>query len=150
MEAESYADPEISSFINEKFVAVEAHIKEHPAYFHRFDAVWTPTVLVMDSDGVERLRIEGYLPKEEFRAQLEMGLARVAFMHKRWADAERMFAQVLEHYPETKVAPEAVYWRGVSHYKRTNDHTVLGQVADEFKQKYQDSVWAQKASVWAH
>jgi hypothetical protein len=131
-------------------VAVEAHIKEHPAYFHRFDAVWTPTVLVMDSDGVERLRIEGYLPKEEFRAQLEMGLARVAFMHKRWADAERMFAQVLEHYPETKVAPEAVYWRGVSHYKRTNDHTVLGQVADEFKQKYQDSVWAQKASVWAH
>lgn len=131
-------------------MAVEAHIKEHPAYFHRFDAVWTPTVLVMDSDGVERLRIEGYLPKEEFRAQLEMGLARVAFMHKRWADAERMFAQVLEHYPETKVAPEAVYWRGVSHYKRTNDHTVLGQVADEFKQKYQDSVWAQKASVWAH
>lgn len=131
-------------------MAVEAHIKEHPAYFHRFDAVWTPTVLVMDSDGVERLRIEGYLPKDEFRAHLEMGLARVAFMHKRWADAERMFAQVLERYPETKVAPEAVYWRGVSHYKRTNDHTVLGQVADEFKEKYQDSVWAQKASVWAH
>jgi hypothetical protein len=131
-------------------VAVEAHIKEHPAYFHRFDAVWTPTVLVMDSEGVERLRIEGYLPKEEFRAQLEMGLARVAFMHKRWADAERMFAEVLERYPETKVAPEAVYWKGVSHYKRTNDHTVLGQVADDFKQKYQDSVWAQKASVWAH
>jgi len=131
-------------------VPVEAHIKEHPAYFHRFDAVWTPTVLVMDSDGVERLRVEGYLPRDEFRAHLEMGLARVAFMHKRWADAERMFAQVLERYPETKVAPEAVYWRGVSHYKRTNDHTVLGQVADEFKQKYQDSVWAQKASVWAH
>jgi hypothetical protein len=66
-------DGEVSSFINENFVPLEAHIKEHPAYFHRFDAVWTPTVLVMDSDGTERLRVEGYLPKEEFRSHLEMG-----------------------------------------------------------------------------
>ena len=129
---------------------VEAHIKEHPAYFHRFDAVWTPTVLVLDSDGEERLRVEGYLPREEFRAHLEMGLARVAFMSKRWADAERRYAQVIERHPDSKVAPEAVYWRGVSHYKATNDHTALGEVAEQFKQKYQDSVWAQKASVWAH
>ena len=129
---------------------LEAHIKEHPAYFHRFDAVWTPTILILDSDAVERLRIEGYLSRDEFRAELEMGLARVAFVHKRWAEAEQRYAEVVERYPESKVAPEAVYWKGVSHYKATNDHTVLGEVADEFKQKYQDSVWAEKASVWAH
>jgi TolA-binding protein len=104
----------------------------------------------MDSDGVERQRLEGYLSKEEFRAWLELGLARVAFMNKKWADAEQRYAQVAEHYPDTKVAAEAVYWRGVSRYKSTNDHTVLGEVADQFKQKYQDSVWAEKASVWAH
>ncbi len=130
-------------------MAVEAHIKEHPAYFHRFDAVWTPTVLVMDSDGVERSRIEGYLPKEEFRAELETGLARVSFMNKQWADAERRYAQVVERYPDSKVAAEAVYWRGVSHYKATNDHTVLGEVPAQLKEKYSDSVWALKASVWS-
>lgn len=129
---------------------LEAHIKEHPAYFHRFDAVWTPTVLILDSDGDERLRVEGYLPRDEFRAQLEMGLARVAFMNKRWADAEQRYAQVVERYPDSQSAPEAVYWRGVSHYKATSDHTALGEVAEQFKQKYQDSVWAMKASVWAH
>jgi hypothetical protein len=131
-------------------VPLEAHIKEHPKYFHRFDAVWTPTVLVLDSNGVERQRLEGYLSKEEFRAQLETGLARVAFMHKQWEDAARRYAQVVERYPDSKVAPEAVYWKGVSRYKATNDHTALGEVADEFKQKYQDSVWAEKASVWEH
>ena len=129
---------------------VEAHIKEHPAYFHRFAALWTPTVLVLDANGAERLRIEGYLPKTEFRAQLEMGLARVAFMQKQWADAERRYAEVVERYPDAKVAPEAVYWQGVSHYKRTNDHTVLGEMANAFAEKYQDSVWALKASVWSH
>jgi len=129
---------------------VEGHIKEHPVYFHRFDAVWTPTVLIMDSDGKERWRIEGYLPKDEFRAQLEMGLARIAFMHKQWADAEQRYAQIIERYPDTAAGPEAVYWRGVGQYKRTNDHTVLGGVAQQLSQKYPDSVWAKKASVWSH
>ena len=129
---------------------VEAHIKEHPAYFHRFDAVWTPTVLIMDPDGNERWRIEGYLPKEEFRAQLEMGLARVSFMQKQWAEAERRYADVLERYPNSTSAPEALYWKGVSHYKATNDHTVLGELPGQFKEKYPESVWALKTAAWAH
>ena len=104
----------------------------------------------MDSEGEERKRMEGYLSKNEFRAFLEMGLARVAFMHKKWADAEQIYARVVEQYPDTSAAPEALYWRAVSHYKATNDHTVLGEVAEEFKQKYQDSIWAEKASVWGH
>jgi TolA-binding protein len=104
----------------------------------------------MDSDGTERFRIEGYLPKAEFRAQLELGLARVAFMNKHWADAERMYAQVVERYPDSKAAPEAIYWKGVSRYKQTNDHHVLGEVPEQLKGKYADSVWALKASVWSH
>jgi ligand-binding SRPBCC domain-containing protein len=131
-------------------VPLEAHIKEHPAWFHRFDALWTPTVLVMDAGGVERLRIEGYLPKKEFRARLEMGLARVAFMHKKWADAETTYAAVAENYPDTAIAPEAIYWRGVSRYKASNDHTVLGEVAIELGAKYPDSEWTLKSLPWSH
>jgi TolA-binding protein len=139
----------VSNFINENFVPVEAHIKERPAYFHRFDALWTPTVLILDANGEERVRIEGYLPKEEFRAQLEMALARVAFMGKRWAEAERRYAEVLERYPDSKAAPEALYWKGVSHYKATNDHTVLGELPGQFKERYRDSLWALKTAAWA-
>jgi ligand-binding SRPBCC domain-containing protein len=131
-------------------VPLAAHIKEHPAYFRRFSAVWTPTVLIMDSEGAERLRVEGYLPKDEFRAHLEMGLARVAFMRKKWADAERRYTEVVERHPDSKVAAEAVYWRGVCRYKQTNDHTVLGDVLEQLKERYADTVWALKASVWSH
>ena len=129
---------------------LEAHIKERPAYFHRFDVNWTPTVLVLDSNGVERFRIDGYLPKTEFRAQLELGLARVAFMNKQWDDAERRYAEVVERYPESKAAAEALYWRAVSHYKKTNDHTVLGEVGQEFKNRYPESIWALKTIPWDH
>jgi TolA-binding protein len=104
----------------------------------------------MDASGKERWRIEGYLPKNEFRAQLELGLARMSFMEKRWAEAEQKYDQVIERYAETAAAPEAVYWKGISRYKMTNDHTVLGGVAEELGAKYPESVWAQKAIVWSH
>ena len=94
------------------------------------------------------MRIEGYLPKEEFAAQLQNGLARIAFTQKQWAEAQRRYNEVVERYPNTAAAPEAMYWRGVSKYKATNDHNSLGDVAQQM-QKYPGSIWAEKASVWA-
>ena len=107
-------------------------------------------MIILDPNGTERFRIEGYLPKDEFRAQLELGLARVAFMSKNWKDAERRYTEVLERYPESKAAPEALYWKGVSHYKGTNDHTVLGELPGQFQEKYPDSEWALKTAAWVH
>lgn len=112
--------------------------------------LWTPTVLILDSDGTERGRIEGYLPNDEFRARLEMGLARVAFMHKRWSEAVERYQRIAEQYSTTDAAPEAIYWHGVSRYKATNDHTVLGEVPRQLSERYPESVWAKAASVWAH
>ena len=107
-------------------------------------------MLILDSKGKERVRLEGYLPKDEFRSQLELGLARVAFMNKDFAGAEQKYAQVLEQYPNSHAAAEAMYWKGVSHYKATNDHTVLGELPEQFKQKYPDSDWALKTLAWIH
>jgi Tetratricopeptide repeat len=129
-------------------VPLSAHIKEHPVYFHRFDAVWTPSVFILDWNGIQRFRLEGYLPKEEFRPQLELGLASVAFKNKQWEEAERRYAAVLDRYPDSKAAPEALYWKGVSHYKATNDHTVLGELPGLFKEKYPESIWALKTLAW--
>jgi outer membrane protein assembly factor BamD (BamD/ComL family) len=77
-------------------------------------------------------------------------LARIAFMHKQWAEAERRYTEVAERYPNTSAAPEAIYWKEVSRYKATNDHGALSEVADELKEKYQGSVWTLKASIWLH
>jgi TolA-binding protein len=104
---------------------------------------------VLDENGKERHRIEGYLPKDEFAAQLQLGLARVAFMQKKWKDAEHLYDQIVSKYPESTAAPEAVYWKAVSHYKGTNDHTVLGEVPKTLRERYPESVWAKKAIPWA-
>ena len=127
---------------------MKAHIKEHPAWFHRFDAVWTPTVLLLDSNGKERVRLEGYLSNTDFLAALENGLGRIAFMQKKYADAGRWYDDVVRRFPESHAAPGAMYWRAVAQYKATNDHTVLGKVAGELRSKFPKSVWAGKAVPW--
>lgn len=104
----------------------------------------------MDSDGHERYRIEGYLPKDWFHARLEMAVARVDFMKKKFADAEKSYTGVIERFGATSVAAEAIYWRAVCKYKATNDHTVLGPAADELRRKYPDDEWTLKSGPWAH
>ncbi len=77
-----------------------------------------------------------------------LGLARVAFMQKKWKEAEQIYGEILNKYPNSTAAPEAVYWKAVSHYKGTNDHAVLGEVPKTLQQKYPESVWAKKAIPW--
>jgi TolA-binding protein len=105
-------------------------------------------VILLDSDGKERVRLEGYLSNEDFNAALESGLGRIAFVHKQYADAERWYNGVVTKYPRSHSAPGAMYWRAVAHYKATNDHTVLGTVAEDLHRAYPNSVWAEKAIPW--
>lgn len=105
--------------------------------------------MLLDSSGKERHRIEGYLPRAEFAAQLELGLARVAFMHKKWDEAERRYRNIVQRYGSSPTAAEAIYWAGVASYKRTIDHAVLPLISNELEQHFPNSLWARKASIWA-
>jgi TolA-binding protein len=109
---------------------------------------WTPVLIIADSNGTERHRFEGFLPVEEFLPQLEFGLAKIDFAANRFDEAERRFREIVEKYPKSDVAPEALYWAGVSKYKRTGDAEALKETASAVQSKYPESVWAKKASIW--
>jgi hypothetical protein len=129
-------------------VPVEAHIKEHPAWFHRFGAVWTPTVLLLDKGGNERVRLEGYLPTHDFNAALRCGLGRMAFVEKKFGDAIRWYTEVVTHFTASHFAAEAIFWRGVSQYIVSHDHAHLETAAHDLEKAYPASVWATRALPW--
>jgi len=147
-----WPDERVTSLVNRQFLPARLHVKDHAAEFKRFGerygAQWTPTILVLDPDGVERHRIEGFLPVDEFPAQLMLGLGQVAFHARRFPDAERAFEDVLRQFPASDAAPEAQYWAGVARYKASGDPRHLADAAAAFERRYEDSVWAKKASVW--
>ena len=111
-------------------------------------AQWTPTTLVLTGDGAERYRIEGFTPLGDFRARLRLGLGQAAFARGEWDAAAREFRSVAESSPKSDVAPEAVYWAGVSRYKETNDPATLADTRRRLEERYAGSTWAKKASVW--
>lgn len=139
--------------VTEDFLPVRVHVRDQAEDFKRlgkrFGAEWTPTILMLDSAGEERHRIEGFLPAEDFMAQLGLGLGRFHFSAGRFQDAEDQFREVRERHPGSDAAAEAQYWEGVSRYKRTNDPSALADTARAFQEEYTDTPWAKKASVWA-
>lgn len=138
--------------ITEDFLPVRVHVRDQAEDFHRlgkrFGAEWTPTILMLDSSGEERHRIEGFLPAEDFLPQLGLGLGRIHFSAGRFQDAEDQYREVVERHPDGDAAPEALYWAGVSKYKRTNEASALGEITRAFEEQYTDTPWAKKASVW--
>ena len=66
-------------------------------------------MLLLDSEGKERVRLEGYLPNNDFVAALMSGLGRIAFVHKKCADAERWYGDLVARVGNTHSAAEAMY-----------------------------------------
>ena len=143
----------MARFVSENFIPARVHVKDDAAAFkeygERYNAHWTPTILELDPNGEEFYRIEGFLPNDDFLAQLMLGRAHMDFKKGEWADAEKRFREIVEKLPKSEAAPEAMYWAGVSRYKATNDATALKETAKSFAQRYTDSSWAKKASIWA-
>lgn len=123
-------------------------MKEQSEAFERFGAQWTPTVLLLDSDGTERHRFEGYLPAPDFLAQLKLGVAHAAKARGDWAEAERLYREV-DDSSVPEAAAEALYWAGVAKYKASGDPSALASTAQAFQTRFTDSSWAKKASVWS-
>lgn len=147
-----YTNPKVQSFVNEVFVPVRIHVRENADEWKRLGAKygvqWTPTILIVDGDGEERYRIEGFLPVEEFLGQLALGRAHAAFRRQEYTEAEPLFRKVVDEYSQSEAAPEALYWAGVSKYRASNDPGALKATAEAFNTQYSDSLWAKKAAVW--
>jgi hypothetical protein len=139
----------VDRFVSESFIPVRIDVRNNPGAMERFDVHWTPTILLLSPDGKERHRIEGFLDADDFLAQLTLGLAHLAFADQQFDRSMQLYGEVVDRLPETDAAPEAQYWRGVSRYKATRDASALNETARSFKERYKDSAWAKKASIWA-
>jgi TolA-binding protein len=147
-----YTDPRVADFVIESFVPARVHVKEDREAFERlgqkYSAPWTPAILIIDNEGQERHRIEGFLPADEFLPQLALGAAHASFKGGDYQNAERLYRDVVSRYGKSDAAPEALYWAGVSKYRAKNDPQALKATAEAFNTQYRDSIWGTKASVW--
>jgi tetratricopeptide (TPR) repeat protein len=147
MDTVTYPDPRVAAFIGQHFVPVRVMVKEKPDVAASYDVSWTPSVVLDDGSGKARYRTEGYLPPEDFVAQLALGLGRYELDRQQFDRAAHHFEEVNQRHRGTDAAAQALYWHGVARYKASKDPAQLRPSWDRLIKEYPQSDWAKRANV---
>jgi thioredoxin-related protein len=146
MSTVTYPEYEVQQFLTDHFTPVRLDVNRALAVAHRYNQKWTPTLLVLNEEGVEHHRVIGYLPPEEFRAELNLGLAKAYFDRDALENAIVHFRETVIHFPETWTAPEAQYWLGVTRYRAEGKTDGLKAEWNILMERWPESRWARSAS----
>jgi thioredoxin-related protein len=151
MNAGPYSDERVQTFIEEEFVPLKSQCfwKERTELMKRFDIAWTPTFLIHDSGGRVHRKLVGYIPADDFLAQLKFGKGMVFFEKERHEEAAKWFRKVIEEHPNAGVTPETIYFLCVAEYKKTHEASALRRAYDTLLEKYPQSEWARRAQAYS-
>jgi tetratricopeptide (TPR) repeat protein len=147
MDAVTYPDEKVISFLNETFIPLRVSY-DHPILAKQFAVRWTPTLITLDSSGLEHHRTVGFIGPEELIPSLLLGMGKGYFETDRFAEAIAAFEKLLTINSQSDSAPEAIYLRGVSLYKSTNNAKPLREVYDKLSASYPRSEWARRAEPY--
>jgi TolA-binding protein len=144
MDAVTYPSVEVEQFMNEKMIGLRIP-SDHPELSSQFNIKWTPTVITLDAQGVERHRTVGFLGPDEFIASQLLGAAKADFDLGRFDRALESLQTVIDKYRSSDYAPEAIYLRGVTLYKSTKNAMMLREAYDTLAGEFPKSEWAKRA-----
>lgn len=147
MGAVTYPDNRVESFINEHFVPVQFNVVEQPDVMSRFNTPWTPTLLVIDADGKEHRRSQGYLDPQRFLGEMALATLLAAIDRQDFDRAQAVSPSVMEQVKGDPIRePEALYWSSVAQYKATSDANNLLSGWNRLLDEFPNSEWARKVS----
>jgi tetratricopeptide (TPR) repeat protein len=131
------------------FIPLQVDFNKNKVLVKRYGIKWTPTIVILDSDGDEHYRFIGFLSPQDFIGQTILGRGKAQFNLDNFEQAIQCFQEILVQYPKTDAAPEAQYLLGVSKYKASHDPKELKLGLEVLQRDYPNSEWTKKAQVYA-
>jgi hypothetical protein len=147
LDAVSYPQAAVTELITKELVPLRVPADD-PILGPKFNIKWTPTLIILDSDGNEHTRTLGFFTPEEFVPSLLLGIGKAFFNNAERPEAIRRFDEILGRHPRSFAAPEAVYLRGVSGYIETHDVSNLTALYDRLMAEYPQTEWAMRADPY--
>jgi len=144
MESVTFPKEEVVNFVMKNFIPLRLAHDAQP-HANDFNVKWTPTIVILDSKSKEHHRIVGFMRDDEFIPFLILGIGKTHYDNGAYEDAINYFNQVIEDYPNSGSAPEAVFLRGVSSFKNSNNTEPLKETYKLLSEKYPDSDWTKRA-----
>lgn len=147
MDAVTYSSEEVINFVKEHLIPLRIDINKKSSY-DEYNAIWTPTLLILDYQGHEVQRTVGFLDPDNFIALMHLGIAKVRFTVGEFDAANMYFKRLIERYPENCAVPEATYFSGVNLYKQKNDPSQLKIAYEKLLSSYPNNIWTKRASPY--
>lgn len=144
MGAVTYKDQRVIDFVNTHLIPLQVPHNSQPLATI-FKVSWTPTLVILDAEGVEHHRNVGFLPPEEFIPFLMLGQAKFHLNQQRYDAALLVLEQLLQDFPHSSLAPEAFFHRGVCRFRVSNDRQHLKEVYEFLKANYPQSEWFKRS-----
>jgi tetratricopeptide (TPR) repeat protein len=135
--------------VEKNFIPLRVDFNKNKVLVKRFGIKWTPTIVILDSDGDEHHRFIGFMAPEDFVGQIILGRGKVEFDLDNFEQAIQCFQEVLVRSPKTDASPEAQYFLGVTKYKASHDPKELKLGLEALQRDYPNSEWTKKAQVYA-
>ena len=147
MDTVTYPSPDVIKFVQYYVVPVRLPFDAKPEA-DNLNVNWTPTLIILDHDGGEHHRTTGFLSAEELIPSLLLGIGKSHFEQAEFTDAISDLDRLLKDYPESASAPEAIYFRGVTRYKATQQAEPLKEAYEKLQADYPLSEWAKRAAPY--
>lgn len=145
----TFIDPDVVELLNRDFISLSFLVTEEQDLTARYKVEWTPTFIITDIEGRELERWVGYLPPVDFISQAYLSEGLSEFHRSRFKEAEKDFEWIIDHTPDSPVAPQARYYMGVALYKETGDARHLTRTWEAMNKHYPGHEWTKKASAWS-
>lgn len=144
MDAVSYPNKNVTDFINNSLIPLRVRYDTQPIATD-FSIKWTPTLVILDTDGKEHHKTVGFLSPEELIPSLLLGIAKVHFDLNVFKDALSGLEKILSDFSKSSSAPEAIYLKGVCLYKDTKNPKGLKETYEQLQARYPESEWTKRA-----
>ena len=142
----SYPQTAVADAVERLCVPLQINITEPAAepMLQRYRHIWTPDVRVLEPDGSELYRWNGYLPPFEFAPQLLAAVAHANLRLRRFEQAIDLYSDALTRFPTAIVAPEAQYYLAVAKYRKSHESSELMRGWHDLEKTYPSSEWTVK------
>ncbi|HEY8484079.1 MAG TPA: thioredoxin family protein [Longimicrobiales bacterium] len=144
LNADTFSDPRVQAEITGRFIPLRLNLRRDRDAVRRYNLFWTPTLYFLDPHGEARAESVGYLPPDELLPLLDYGEAHVVLRRGKFLRAAELFDLLVERYPTSGLAAEALYWAANVHYLITGDEAVLTAKRAELVERYPDSFAAKR------
>jgi len=143
--AVTYPDAEVSRELFEWFVPLRLDILKDRQIRVQYSAVWTPSFYFTDYRGKLMFNIPGYLPPDDFRIIMRLGLAAIYIPRGKYQEAIAILNDGLEKFPDNPRASSLMFYRGMARYLKTWDNKQFKAEMTALREAYPESP---EARMW--